>query len=68
MSGKRKVHVPATSDAAVQAKTGRDWATWFELLDRSGAHKLKHKQITELLTGKHAVPARASEPPVARFR
>ena len=56
MSGKRKVHVPSTSDAAVEAKTGRDWATWFELLDRSGAHKLKHKQITELLTDKHAVP------------
>ena len=53
---RKKTHIPSTSDAAVKAKTGRDWATWFELLDRSGAHKLKHKQITELLTGKHAVP------------
>ena len=52
----KKSLVRSTSDAAVKAKTGRDWAAWFELLDRSGAQKLKHKQITELLTGKHAVP------------
>jgi Domain of unknown function (DUF4287) len=56
MSGKRKAHIPAISDAAVKAKTGRDWATWFELLDQVGAQELKHKQITGLLTGKHALP------------
>lgn len=53
---RKNTHVPSTSDAAVKAKTGHDWAAWFDLLDRAGAAQLKHKQITELLTGKHAVP------------
>jgi hypothetical protein len=53
---RKNTHVLATSDAAVKAKTGHDWATWFDLLDRAGAEQLKHKQITELLTRKHAVP------------
>lgn len=52
----KKATTPSTSDAAVKAKTGRDWAAWFELLDRAGAQQLKHKQITALLAGKHAVP------------
>jgi hypothetical protein len=52
----KKAPAPATSDAAVKAKTGRDWAAWFELLDRAGAKQLNHKQITQLLIDKHAVP------------
>jgi hypothetical protein len=31
------------SDAAVKARTGKDWPTWFRLLDRAGAARLEHK-------------------------
>jgi hypothetical protein len=44
------------SDAAVKAKTGKDWPTWFRLLDRAGAAKLEHKAIATLLVSKHGVP------------
>ena len=33
------------SDAAVQAKTGRDWAEWFKLLDAEGAAAMSHREI-----------------------
>ncbi|HKZ73986.1 MAG TPA: hypothetical protein VJ011_07975 [Steroidobacteraceae bacterium] len=39
-------------DAAVKARTGRDWQQWFTLLDRAGAAKLDHKAIVALLTAK----------------
>jgi hypothetical protein len=44
------------SDAALKAKTGKDWPTWFGLLDRAGAAKLEHKTIARLLASKHGVP------------
>ncbi len=31
------------SDAAVKAKTGKDWQQWFAILDRAGAMKMSHK-------------------------
>ncbi|MFN7132103.1 MAG: hypothetical protein ACK4N5_08470 [Myxococcales bacterium] len=37
------------SDAAVEAKTGRDWRGWFELLDARGGARLDHKGIVALL-------------------
>ena len=36
---------PRMSDDAVTAKTGRDWAEWFKLLDKAGAKKMTHQQI-----------------------
>lgn len=48
-------HVPNMSDAAVKAKTGKDWAGWFGALDKAGAAKLKHPQIAQLLHEKHGV-------------
>lgn len=42
-------------DAALQEKTGRTWAEWFEILDREGAREMPHKQIAALLHGKHGV-------------
>src|SRR5437588_3077023 len=33
------------SDAAVQAKTGKNWPEWFAVLDKAGAAKMTHKQI-----------------------
>jgi hypothetical protein len=36
------------SDAAIKAKTGRDWAGWFAALDRAGAARLDHAGIATL--------------------
>jgi uncharacterized protein YndB with AHSA1/START domain len=43
------------SDAAVKAKTGKVWKEWFEILDRSGAKKMAHKEIAKMLSEKHSV-------------
>jgi hypothetical protein len=49
-------YVPGMSDAAVKAKTGKDWAGWFGALDKAGAAKLKHPQIAQLIHEKHGIP------------
>jgi hypothetical protein len=54
----QKAHVPKTSDAAVEAKTGKNWKGWFAVLDRAGAAELEHKAIAELLVEKHHVTER----------
>lgn len=41
------------SDAAVQAKTGKNWAEWFELLDAAGAETMSHQQIVAYLREQH---------------
>jgi hypothetical protein len=38
-------------DAAVRAKTGRDWAEWTRTLDAAGAAQMPHRQIAELVHG-----------------
>ena len=45
-----------TSDEAVKARTGKDWAGWFRVLDRAEAAKLKHKEIATLLVQEHGLP------------
>jgi hypothetical protein len=40
------------SDAAIKAKTGKDWAQWFAALDKAGAAKRDHAAIAELAAGK----------------
>lgn len=57
MPSKASVHTPSMSDAAVKAKTGKDWAGWFSTLDKAGAMKLQHREIAALLHGKLGVPA-----------
>ncbi len=44
------------SNEAVKARTGKDWESWFDLLDRAGAGKLGHTATAELLAQKHGVP------------
>ncbi len=44
------------SDAAVKAKTGKDWAGWFGALDRAGAADLEHRDIAALLSDRRGVP------------
>jgi len=53
---KGETYTPAMSDAAVKAKTGRDWYGWFTVLDKERAHKLAHKDIATLLYEQHEVP------------
>lgn len=43
-------------DAAVKAKTGKDWAAWFTVLDSAGAAKMSHKEIAGYLSQKQKCP------------
>jgi hypothetical protein len=45
--GKGKIKSTMT-DAAIKARTGRDWPVWFAALDRAGAATLDHKAIAKL--------------------
>ena len=38
-----------SSDEAVKAKTGKVWAEWFKILDKAGAKKMPHTEITTIL-------------------
>jgi hypothetical protein len=44
------------SDAAVKAKTGKDWARWFAILDAAGAAAFDHKAIVDVVSRKHNAP------------
>jgi hypothetical protein len=55
MAAQRQVYVPSTSDEAVKAKTGKDWAGWFGVLDSAAAATLNHKAIVNVLSEKHGV-------------
>lgn len=46
---------PGVSDEAVKARTGKDWAEWFRILDQAGAQQMHHKQIVACLAGQHQV-------------
>jgi uncharacterized protein YndB with AHSA1/START domain len=46
---------PSMSDEAVKAKTGKDWAEWFQVLDEAGAQGMDHKQIVAYLAEQHQV-------------
>ena len=44
------------SDAVISKKTGRDWKTWVEALDRHRAATLPHRQIAEIVSREFGVP------------
>lgn len=46
---------PRMSDAAVEAKTGKNWKEWFTFLDKAGARKMSHQEIVKHLSAKHDV-------------
>lgn len=56
MAAKTKGYVPSMSDAAVRARTGRNWSGWFGALDKAGAAGLGHKEIAVLLHEKYGLP------------
>ncbi|HEV7397332.1 MAG TPA: SRPBCC domain-containing protein [Pyrinomonadaceae bacterium] len=43
------------SDAAVKAKTGKNWKEWFAILDKAGAMKLSHQEIVKYLHTEQSV-------------
>jgi hypothetical protein len=47
------MYTPKTSDEAVKKATGKNWAQWFALLDKSGAKKKPHREIVQWLFDKH---------------
>jgi hypothetical protein len=46
---------PNLSDNVVLTKTGKTWAEWFSILDKTGARKMKHSEIGRFLYEKHKV-------------
>jgi len=44
-----------SSDEAVKVKTGKTWAEWFKILDKAGAKKWPHKEISAFLRDKQKV-------------
>ncbi|RPI30058.1 MAG: DUF4287 domain-containing protein [Chloroflexota bacterium] len=46
---------PTMSDETVKAKTGKDWQTWFEILDAAGAKQMSHKEIVAFLVREYQV-------------
>jgi uncharacterized protein YndB with AHSA1/START domain len=44
-------------DAAVESKTGKNWAEWLAVLDRAGAAKMSHKEIAAYLSSKQKCPS-----------
>ena len=52
---KRHAYVPSMSDATVIAKSGQDWATWFDVLDAAGAMTLDHQGITHIVSKRPGV-------------
>lgn len=44
-----------TSSEAVLRGTGRDWDTWYTLLDEAGASSMTHPQIARYLTQAHEI-------------
>ena len=54
---KKPKETKRSSDEAVKAKTGKVWAEWFGILDKAGAKKWAHKEISAFLRDKHEVGA-----------
>lgn len=46
---------PRMSDAAVKARTGKNWKEWFAILDKAGANKMSHQDIVKYLHTKQGV-------------
>lgn len=43
------------SDAAVKERTGKTWPEWFKILDKAGAKKMRHQDISAYLNKEHKV-------------
>jgi hypothetical protein len=45
-----------SKDEAVKAATGKVWVEWFKILDKAGAKKMRHQEITTVLQEKGVGP------------
>jgi len=52
---KKPKETKRSSDEAVKAKTGKVWAEWFKILDKAGAKKWPHQEISAFLRDKQGV-------------
>jgi uncharacterized protein YndB with AHSA1/START domain len=43
------------SSDAVQARTGKSWPEWFQILDAAGARQMTHQEIVAVLATQHGV-------------
>ena len=43
-------------DDVLKPRTGKIWAEWFPILDKAGAKKMNHTEITDVLHEKYGVP------------
>ena len=43
------------SDEAVKERTGKTWLEWFKILDKAGAKKWRHQDISAYLAKTHKV-------------
>ena len=49
-------HGVRVGDEVLKQRTGKVWAEWFPILDKAGAKKMKHTEITTVLQEKFGVP------------
>lgn len=49
-------HGVRVGDAVLKERTGKIWAEWFPILDKAGAKKMNHTEITTVLQEKFDVP------------
>ena len=49
-------HGVRVGDEVLKERTGKTWAEWFPILDKTDAKKMNHTQITEVLHEKFGVP------------
>lgn len=52
----KESYTPSMSDAAVKAKTGRNWMGWFVILNKANANAMAHQDVANLLYTKYKVP------------
>src|SRR5260370_35521225 len=43
------------SSDAVQARTGKTWPEWFQILDAAGARQMTHQEIVAVLATQHGI-------------
>jgi hypothetical protein len=49
-------HGVRVGDDVLKQRTGKTWAEWFPILDKAGAKKMNHTEITTVLQKKFGVP------------
>jgi uncharacterized protein YndB with AHSA1/START domain len=58
MAAKKKApDHPGMSDAAVAARTGKNWAEWVRTLNKTGAARMTHQEIAQYLHKRLGVPS-----------